>query len=592
MNMQRAGITIYIFSGPHMGAELTLHAGKYVIGSDDSCDIILQGSLAARHAVLEVADLVDAAEGVQTKGEAQAHAGLNIQALDEAVLVDGQALPAGMHPVPLGKPWYLGLTCMVWNLPGALQESILPTLMGGAVSPQAKQQADEQNEQSEGDATEDPQHSTPGAGSPEQGTASGEGNPEALTMPSAAVKSRARWWRALGVALLAGLLLALALVVNPSSSDVGEERNTQHPANIFAKAVADAGFNLDVSYDGSSVVVTGLLNSDDERTKLRDIARSMPFAVYLKVGIDSDVLQATKSAFRAQGYFPEVTVQQGVMHVSAYIKDVLLEQGLFLELSKDIPQLPQVQRHIVHEKVLAPTLEAALSSMGLGYLTLRYLPGQVEVSGSLPPEGYAVLDQVFEHVGTLLGVPLRSVLRVEQSADRVQTSTLQATAPVDKGSSLMLNSAPPAFPAPAAGNAADGVPPAQPTLEPLPRPQENAKNAEDLGTEPSMPQNPNGGNLFGMDVVGEQFKTDALSAPKLTDFTGFSSTDAAIALGGLQIAGVTVKPLKFVTTVDGQRFFEGALLPSGYTLESITTNSLTLRKGGQVITHRLRGSNE
>ena len=47
-------VALYVFSGPHLGARLELAEGSWVLGSDDSCDIILSG-LAPRHALLEAA---------------------------------------------------------------------------------------------------------------------------------------------------------------------------------------------------------------------------------------------------------------------------------------------------------------------------------------------------------------------------------------------------------------------------------------------------------------------------------------------------------------------------------------------------------
>lgn len=46
--MSASGLIVFrLFSGPHMGAELVLPAGNQLVGSDDSCDIILQDSSVA-----------------------------------------------------------------------------------------------------------------------------------------------------------------------------------------------------------------------------------------------------------------------------------------------------------------------------------------------------------------------------------------------------------------------------------------------------------------------------------------------------------------------------------------------------------------
>ena len=36
-----SGVLLRIFSGQHLGAEIELPDGEHVIGTDDSCDIIL-----------------------------------------------------------------------------------------------------------------------------------------------------------------------------------------------------------------------------------------------------------------------------------------------------------------------------------------------------------------------------------------------------------------------------------------------------------------------------------------------------------------------------------------------------------------------
>lgn len=48
-------VVFRIYSGVHSGAQIELTPGTWVIGRDDSCDIILtDASIAARHAALIV----------------------------------------------------------------------------------------------------------------------------------------------------------------------------------------------------------------------------------------------------------------------------------------------------------------------------------------------------------------------------------------------------------------------------------------------------------------------------------------------------------------------------------------------------------
>ena len=65
--MSASGLIVFrLFSGPHMGAELVLPAGNQLVGSDDSCDIILQdSSVASRHANIVIGFSGDGAPSVR-----------------------------------------------------------------------------------------------------------------------------------------------------------------------------------------------------------------------------------------------------------------------------------------------------------------------------------------------------------------------------------------------------------------------------------------------------------------------------------------------------------------------------------------------
>ncbi len=107
--------------------------------------------------------------------------------------------------------------------------------------------------------------------------------------------------------------------------------------------------------------------------------------------------------------------------------------------------------------------------------------------------------------------------------------------------------------------------------------------------------------LFGVRLHGTSSASGALAAAERSLTPSRDGEPAAATparpsgstggdpLGGLRVTGVTMSPMRFVTTADGRRLFEGAVLPSGWTLESIDTKVLVLRNGSQVVSHRLRG---
>lgn len=106
--MSASGLTAFrLFSGPHMGAELVLPAGSQLVGSDDSCDIILQdSSVASRHANIAIGFSGDGVPSVR------------VTPLDGEVLLNGAPLPSDGADIPARTPFFLGLTCMAWAEPG------------------------------------------------------------------------------------------------------------------------------------------------------------------------------------------------------------------------------------------------------------------------------------------------------------------------------------------------------------------------------------------------------------------------------------------------------------------------------------------
>ncbi|MDR3175529.1 MAG: type III secretion system inner membrane ring subunit SctD [Desulfovibrio sp.] len=59
-----------------------------------------------------------------------------------------------------------------------------------------------------------------------------------------------------------------------------------------------------------------------------------------------------------------------------------------------------------------------------------------------------------------------------------------------------------------------------------------------------------------------------------------------------RVTGVTMGPMRFISLGNGQRIFEGGVLPGGHVLESISLDALVLNKNGRTTTYPLRGNNE
>lgn len=493
-------VVLHVFSGPHAGACIELQAGTWVLGADDSCDIIL-GGLEPRHAVLEVT----APPGV----------GVILSPLDGAVRPAGAeeiAPTADEATSPLVRPeagsgWALGRTCLAWNLPGVMQpvpepDAVLWCAVDGRQPVQPSVELAEQAVPADNNPAPTPDTDPKNAN--EVGSAN---DPEPLQMQaSIAARAFAGPAQAMLFGLLIVLLLALSLVLTPTVDPEGYSA-------VVKTYLAEAGISgLTVTARRPGVEVRGTVPDDAVMVQLYKMARALHFPVYLEVGVREDVLRAVRSSLGIRGFHPEVDILEDSgtprLHVAAYMKDTALETGAFAALDAEVKGLPAVERRIVHEKELAPALDEALQTAGLADVRVIYLPGRVDFAGTVRPEDVPQLKRIREELSARFGAPLFGT-----SPDA--TPLLRAAV----GSS-----------------------------SPLPEAKDGGSGAD--------PQSGKGNDL----------------------------------LGGLRVTGVTMSPMRFVTTADGKRLFEGAVLPGGAVLEGIGTRALTLRRDGHVFTYTLRGS--
>lgn len=525
------GVALYVFSGVHLGARLELQAGTWVLGADDSCDIILNG-LAPRHALLDIAP--------SPNGECS----VRLSALDGDVrLQDGRAArPAGPGEAsPLldpaaGSGWHLGQTCFAWNLPDVEQPVVDPQAGKPASGHEAagtEASAPEAFSAGSGGSAGGVESATPttsgATGTNLVGREGAEALPErgkmvggssaslpVLTSETVAVpKKRGPGRRFILLALVVVMLTAMSVVLTPS------DNNPQQYQYIVEEYLAETGLSgLAVTPRGQGVEVRGAVDDDAAMLRLRDVARALHFPVYLEVGVREDIVRAVRSSLGIRGFHPEVSITEDGgaprLTVAAYMKDAVLEEAAFAALQSEVKGLPVADRRIVHEKELVPVLEEALKAAGLVSARVICLPGRVDFAGDFQPDDLPVLTRIRGEAERRFGVPLYG------------ESTLAAAM---------------------SGVAAAGR-------------------------------------------GGQSDETDRADTPLRAAARGSRGEADGDPLGGLTITGVTMLPMRFVVTADGRRLFEGAKLPSGCILESISTQVLMLRRGDHMFTYRLRGSHD
>ena len=490
MNAGQA-VALRIFTGPHAGAELELKAGTWLLGSDPACDIVLQdSSVAARHARL----CIEAPLALKSDGAAGPKASpvLYMRGAEGEVLTQGQPWPPDT-PWPSGSLCFLGLTALAWAMPeekGQAWRSALSALTPLWEPPPAKVGAGAAEE-----AAPSPASSAPSVASANVVGAAAQ--PEQKSW-----HRLAQWRRPTLYILLALLLAALCLRVGHRL-----EHTPLSAAEVLLLLEKEGFSGLSVQAAGEdrqTLRIRGRLDNDALRGRLVRLMQGLRQPLRLEVTVASDFPSALTAAFESRDIHPEVRVEEGKdgarLHIAAYIKDGIIENWAFAGAREDLPLLAdwdtKISRRILYAADVHRALQPALERAGLGTLQVNYLPGLVEVSGSLDVEQRQNLDKAVDAAKRELRIPLS--VKVREKA---------------------------------------------PTLTPEP--------------------------------VADS------AAPQTQKRTGT-----------FKVAGVTLHPLRFVTLASGERVFEGGVLPGGYTLENISLESLTLRRGSQTSQYPLRGTHE
>ena len=111
-----------VLSGPHLGAEMSLRPGRYAIGTDENCDIVLSDSrLAARHAFLILSDdqvSIEPGDGAVTVDGAQVDGRVVVEtgAVLERATVRGPAIigaGAQVRDAYIGPYTAVGSRCVI-----------------------------------------------------------------------------------------------------------------------------------------------------------------------------------------------------------------------------------------------------------------------------------------------------------------------------------------------------------------------------------------------------------------------------------------------------------------------------------------------
>ncbi len=539
-------VLLRIFSGQHLGAEIELPGGEHVIGTDDSCDIILSDpSLSGRHAALSV-------------GDVQNTLTVHAEPLEGAIIIDGTEMD-GTCDIPQAHPFQLGTVFFAWapaseDCAGAWDKvrSALTADGSRSPSPPAPRQETDSSapEPAPGNIHGNGVDMDPPA---DEDNANIDGAPSAPVLePLPDARRRSGTSPLLKCLVFAAAFFAALLLC------FSWER---HPADdhreIVQRLLREAGYEkLSVTGKNDSVTISGRIASDSERGRILRLAQFLHFPVYLNLTVRSDAAEAVKSSYNAMGLYPEVTELPPSAHpgllVRGYIRDGILEEQALQQAKRNVPGLQKngedtkaaldIYSDICHMEDVKALLEPALVAQGMrDAANVEYLPGRIVIHGTLTPQTRATLSDIAARIQQQLDVPVPMdiVNGFQPLAKRSQ-----------EGSTETIS----------------GKPDEKHVEVKFPAPKQNEDKTKQEAAQTAPPK------AAPLQAEGPK---SPLPLPR-----------------GFKVTSVSMGPLRFITLDNGERLFEGGELPGGYIVENISVDELKLSKGDQKTSYPLRGKHE
>lgn len=408
--------SLRILSGPHVGAEMALRPGRYVIGTGDSCDIVLRDpDIAVRHALLSIED----------SGEASVEP---LQGEIDGVTADGA-------PVEISdfRPFVLGATTIAIGPTGADWPKIeLPAATAAtAVVPEGSERTEVAR------------------GSPESAD-----TPSRRIRPQLASERSGPASRRLSMrALLLGCALVLVVVLVPSfelgfftepavpeTTDDAQAENEptlqQKVQTVIDRLAHGSDIEVSAAPDADNQLqVVGYVETEHNRWMLMKALE--PYRNQLRVQIWSTQLLRESIEQTLAGMHSPLTIEKvdrGKVVLSGLVVDGSTAGTIKASLLRDVPGITDMQLNVVDvsEAVAWLRQEIASEAIPSAPLTIDGSAAGVRVTGSLGSELSDAWQKTVQAFNQRYGTSLAMVDDV-RFAEPPPVTPLERLASVDDG---------------------------------------------------------------------------------------------------------------------------------------------------------------
>ncbi|MBW2067588.1 MAG: BON domain-containing protein [Deltaproteobacteria bacterium] len=396
-----------ILSGPHVGGEINLNAGKYIIGSGEEADIIISDST-----VLPMQVLIDIANDE-----------IQLEVLDGKVYVEDKPINTGekIHINPR-QPITLGTTCFVvleeddsWDeipfFPMDLSSKTMssetddisesPTESEGEISvfdddEEKEEFGDENHDKTLTDTTDEPLH--------------------VREETSNAKKGNLRRILAMLLVLAIALVtVALAWSYIRKSMDAAATKQIVLPTSKLENVLKKHGFtNITIEQQDNQILLKGILSTEQQKKKLYEVASKFGVPIVLDVLTDEGILKTVREVLKRVA--PELTAESsesGVFTLRGTVASCDILDKAIKIIKEDVVGVKNIISKVTCLDKVATSINETFRSSGFGgVLQTRILKDRVSIQGKIESNEVSKWNKIYTEIHKKFGTIVESSILI------------------------------------------------------------------------------------------------------------------------------------------------------------------------------------
>lgn len=392
------GIIFHILTGYNLGAKIVLPAGKHSIGTDNTCDIILEDAcISAHHAEITVTE-----KPLTLDTEKREYA-VTVTPLEGFTGIGSTAVTKKTE-LAENELMNFNSVYMLW------QHEDSPVNLEQSYRKLYSETMHQENMSVQETSTPKPQTANDTTSANNIDTKNDN-------------SSKSDKKKNVSLMLFFTVLICLAFVLTFTPIKKSSFKNIQ----AIEKYLAENGFpTISITLADNTILFEGILNSNAEQAKLYALAQTMQYPVHMNIMIKEDIENAFKNTLATEDIHPAIDIKNDTIHLSYYVKNAFIQQIAHKNLKEMLPSY--LTEHVVYDTVLyADVLQKLIDSkkeeLGLENVYFSYDKGRVLISGVNTLEQENTVANIFDAINNELGFKI--VYSLAQNGQTKTQGTVQ-----------------------------------------------------------------------------------------------------------------------------------------------------------------------